>query len=317
MKRVLMLIGILFLCESSFAQISDSTKSIPDSLRLWKKGGAGTLNFSQTALSNWAAGGENSFSATAIVNLYANYKKDKTTWENTLDAAYGLQQTQSIAAFRKSDDKIDFTSKLGHKTSEKWAVALMLNFKTQFTQGFNYPNDSVATSDFLTPAYILLATGMDYKPNEYFSLFLSPVTGKVTIVNNQTLADAGAYGVSEALFDTAGVMTAAGKKIRYEFGALISMKFKKEISRNITLTTKADFFSNYLNNPQNIDVNWDLLLSMKVNKLVSASISTTLIYDHDTPVPIYNDIAGVKTQVGTGPRTQFKEVLAIGISYKF
>ena len=302
---------IFFTCSAIL-----SLGQTPDSLKLWKKGGAGTLNFAQTALSNWAAGGENSFSATALFNLFANYKKDKTSWENTFDATYGMQQSGKDA-LRKSDDKIDFTSKVGHQTSKKWSVAMMLNFKSQFTQGYNYPNDSIVISDFLSPAHILLATGMDFKPNDNFSFLLSPVTGKVTIVNNQTLADAGAYGVDKALFDTAGVMTADGKKIRYEFGALVAIKYKKEVAKNIAFSTKVDFFSNYFNNPQNVDINWDVLISMKVNKFVSASISTMLIYDHDTPVPIYQDIAGVKTQVGAGPRTQFKEVFAIGFSYKF
>lgn len=310
MRNFYLIFAVLFCAAKvSFSQV-------PDSLKAWKKGGSGTLNFSQTSLSNWAAGGENSFSATALFNLFSNYKKEKTTWDNTLDAAYGFLQSGSVS-FRKGDDKIDFTSKIGHKTGDKWYVASLVNFKSQFSHGYNYPNDSVVISDFLAPAYILLSTGMDYKPNKYSSFFISPVTGKITIVNNQALADAGAYGVDEALFDSAGVQTAGGKKIRYEFGALISMKFKKEIAKNITLSTKADFFSNYFNNPKNIDVYWDFLLNMKVNKFVSASISTTLIYDHDIPVPIYTDVSGVKTQTGTGPRTQFKEVLAVGFSYKF
>jgi hypothetical protein len=95
------------------------------------------------------------------------------------------------------------------------------------------------------------------------------------------------------------------------------VKYKKEIVKNITLNTKAEFFSNYLFNPQNIDIYWDLLLNMKVNKYISSSISITLMYDHDIPIPVYREVSGVKTQTGTGPRTQIKEVLAVGFSYKF
>ncbi len=212
---------------------------------------------------------------------------------------------------------MEFTSKSGYKTSKNWYLASLVNFKSQFTPGYNYPNDSVMISNFLAPAYVLISTGMDYKPSDIFSFFASPITGKLTFVNNQALADAGAYGVEEALFDSLGVQTAAGKKVRYEFGALISTKFKKEIFKNIIFSTKADFFSNYFNNPQNIDVNWDVLISMKVNKFVLVSINTTLIYDHDIQVPLYQQINGVKTKVGVGPRTQFKEVFAVGFSYKF
>lgn len=315
MRKIFLHLLFLIIALGAFAQ-ADTTKKIPDSLRVWKKGGMGALNFSQVAFSNWAAGGENAISGAALFNFFANYKKDKTNWENTLDLAYAFIQTDK-ALPRKSDDKIDFTSKFGYKASKTLFYAGLVNFKSQFSPGYNYPNDSVITSDFLAPASILVSTGIDYKPNDFFSCFISPATGKITIVNNQTLADAGAYGVAEALFDTAGVQTASGKKIRYEFGALISMKFKKEIAKNIILSTKADFFSNYFKSPQNVDVNWDLLLNMKVNKFISASISTTLIYDHDIPVPVYTEVAGIKTQIGTGPRTQFKEIFAIGFSYKF
>lgn len=301
--------GILFF-------LSVGAQDAPDSLKLWKKGGTGNLNFSQTAFSNWAQGGENAVSATAIFNVFANYSKNKSSWDNSLDAAYGFVQTAENP-IRKSDDKFELSSKYGYKTSKKWSVAAMINIKSQFTEGFNYPNDSVVISNFMAPGYLLVSTGMDYKPNDNFSFLLSPVTGKVTIVNDQQLADAGAFGVDKALFDTAGVQVSNGKKIRYEFGALVSIKAKQDIAKNISLTTKLDLFSNYFNDPQNIDVNWDLLISMKVNKFVSASINTTLIYDHDIPVPVYQNIAGVKTEVGTGPRTQFKEVLAIGFSFKF
>ena len=288
----------------------------PDSLRNWKTGGTATLNFSQSSLTNWAAGGENAFSTTALMNLYANYKKNKISWENTLDATYGMLQSGNTD-LRKSDDKFDITSKLGNKLTDHWSAAVMMNLKSQFTHGYNYPNDSVVISDFMAPAYLLLATGMDYKPADFISVLISPVTGKMTIVNDQRLANLGSYGVKAATYDSTGTILSEGEKLRYEFGALVSIKIKKDIAKNINLSTKADFFSNYMKDPQNMDVNWDLLLTMKVNKFISASISTSLIYDHDVPIPVFENIGGIKTQVGTGPRTQFKEVLAIGFSYKF
>ncbi|HEY4797811.1 MAG TPA: DUF3078 domain-containing protein [Bacteroidia bacterium] len=300
----------VFVLTNSFSQ----NKS--DSLKAWKKGGVGTLNFSQNTFSNWAQGGENSLSATAIFNLFANYSKGKFSWENVLDATYGFLQTNGNK-MRKSDDKLEFRSKYGYKTSYHWYLTTLVNFKSQFTKGYNYPNDSVSISNFLAPAYLMIATGMDYKPNDHFSFFLSPATGRITIVNDQRFADAGAYGVEKAVYDTSGALVKHGKKVRYEFGALLSARFNKEIVKNITLNTKLDLFSNYFKDPQDVVVNWDVLISMKVNKLVSASISTTLVYDDKTPIAIFRSVNGVKTQIGTGPRTQFKEVLAIGLSYKF
>ncbi|MFI5164673.1 MAG: DUF3078 domain-containing protein [Bacteroidia bacterium] len=313
MKRIFFLLFCLGVLNC-FAQSTDPP--VPDSLKVWKMGGLATLNLSQASLTNWAQGGENSLSITSLLHLFANYKKGNSSWDNTFDATYGFLQS-GTAPMRKSDDKIEFTSKYGYKTSKNWNIASLVNFKSQFTHGYNYPNDSTIISDFLAPAYILVSTGMDYKPNDHFSFFTSPATGKITIVNNQTLANAGAYGVEKAVYDTAGTMIAKGKKVRYEFGALISIGYNQEIVKNINVSTKATFFSNYFKNPQNIDVNWDVLISFKVNKFVSASINTTLIYDDDIPIPIYHNINGVRTQTGAGPRVQFKEVLGIGFSHKF
>lgn len=295
--------GLRLSAESSVEGFSQKDTSFQPKDTSWKVGGIGTFNFSQAAFSNWAAGGENAVSAAAIFNFFTNYKSENISWENSLDIAYSFLKTDNHS-IHKNDDKIDFTSKLGRKAGEKLFYSGLFNFKSQFSPGYNYPNDSTIISNFLAPAFILVSAGMDYKPNDYFSAFVSPASGRIIIVNDQTLANAGAFGVDK------------GKKVRYEFGALASLKYKKEIAKNITLATKADFFSNYLKNPQNIVVNWDFLLNLKVNKYIVTSITTSFIYDNDIPVPVFGDVNGVRTQIGTGPRTQFKEVLAIGLTYK-
>ncbi|MBA3704475.1 MAG: DUF3078 domain-containing protein [Bacteroidetes bacterium] len=291
-----------------------------DTIKVWKKGGLGALNFSQSSFTNWAAGGENALSATALLNVFANYKKDKNTWDNTLDLAYGLLQS-SHSAVRKNEDKIDFSSKYGrYAFLEHWYYTALVNFKTQFDNGYNYPDDSTVISHFMAPAYVLVALGMDYKTiDNSFSVFISPLTSKTTIVNNQRLADAGAFGVEKARYDSVAgiyVMVEHGNMVRTEFGGYLKMTFKKDIAKNVNFSTKLELFSNYLDRPENIDVNWEILIGMKVNNFLTASISTQMIYDHDIPVPVVRDVNGVQTP-GAGPRLQFKEVLAIGISYKF
>jgi len=164
-------------------------------------------------------------------------------------------------------------------------------------KGFNYPNDSTQISGFLAPAYILIALGMDYKPNDVFALLISPLTGKFTIVRNQNLANAGAFGVEP------------GKNIRNEFGIYVKLKYKRNLMENITLQTKVDLFANYLDHPENIDINWEVLVTMKVNKYISANISASLIYDDDIDI--------VQENGRIGPATQFKELFGIGLSYKF
>lgn len=306
-KNILLLTFSITL--SSFAQTTDTTK-------IWKKGGLISINFSQASFTNWAAGGENSLSGIALLNIFANYKKDKNTWDNTLDLAYGLLQS-GHGALRKNEDKIDVSSKYGrYAFYNHWYYTALINFKSQFADGYNYPNDSVIISRFMAPGYILVAIGLDYKPNDYFSLFISPITSKTTFVNDQRLADAGAFGVDKAEYDANGIKIKDGKLIRTEVGGYLRMTYKKDIVKNVNFSTKLELFNNYFVNPQNIDVNWEILIGMKVNKYLSASISTQMIYDNDIPVPIEHKVFGIK-QPGTGPRLQFKEVLSIGLSYKF
>jgi hypothetical protein len=158
--------------------------------------------------------------------------------------------------------------------------------------------------------------GMDYSPGEVFSANISPLAGKVTIVNDQRLADAGAFGVDEATYDeTTGALLTNGKTTRFELGGNVSLQFKKEVVKNVTVDTKLNLFSNYLENPQNIDVNWDFLLNMKVNEWLSASFSANLIYDHDIDVAVDTDGDGVDDAVG--PRTQFKQVFGAGLNLAF
>ncbi|MFN3916525.1 MAG: DUF3078 domain-containing protein [Flavobacteriales bacterium] len=287
---------------------------INDSL-VWKKGGLLGLNFSQVQLVNWAGGGNSTMAATGILNLYAGYKKNNTTWDSSLDMAYGLI-SQNNAPFFKSDDRIEINSKYGHKASEKLYYAGLFNLRTQFAPGYNTPADTVFISNFLVPAFSILALGFDYKPTKHLTFFLSPATIKTTVVNDQRLADAGAFGVQKAEIDSFGVKIVDGKKIRHEAGAFFKMMYKKEdIVKNVNLMTRIDLFSNYFNNPQNIDVNWELLISMKVNKYLSASISTLLIYDDDIQIAVDTNNDGILD--GSGPRIQFREVLSIGLSYKF
>lgn len=284
-----------------------------DSTKAWKTGGTTSLMINQIALSNWAAGGQNSVSATALVNLYANYHKKNSQWDNTLDLCYGLLQ-QGKAGIIKSDDKIDFSSKYGQHAWKHWYYSAMLNFKTQFAQGFNYPNDSVMTSDFMAPAFMTVALGMDYKPTDYFTLLIAPLTGKMTFVNNQTLADQGAFGVEPAVIEN-GIVIVNGKKVRSEFGGFIKAAVKYDIMKNINLAAKLELFSNYLKNAQNIDILGEVLISMKINKFISATLQVNTIYDDDIKIGFDDNKDGIVDR--SGPRTQLKEVLGVGFSYKF
>lgn len=306
MKRIFILIAIICISAAIFAQTTEAEKQLKkkgeQATNGWTKGGTISLNLSQTSLSNWAAGGQSSVAVNGLLNLYAHYRQGKGLWENYLEIGYGTMKQDGNKKWWKTDDKIDFTTKYGHELNKVTFVAGLVNFKTQMDKGYNYPNDSVKVSQFMAPGYLLGAVGIDYKPNTKFSAFISPATAKMTFVNDDELSKAGAYGVEK------------GKKLRSEFGGYLRLTYAQNLMKNIDLQTKLELFSNYAKNPQNIDVAWDVLVSMKVNKFITATLGTSLIYDDDIDIVVGNDSAGNPI---AGPRTQFKEVLQIGFSYKF
>lgn len=305
MKK-LFFVFTIFLGLTVNAQVTDAEDDLKkaaslDTVSKWEKGALFNLGFSQVSLFNWAAGGNNSISGNGVANFHLNHVSEKSSWENTLNLGYGLLK-QDENDVQKTDDNIEFTSKYGRKASNKWYYAGLLNFKTQFAPGYNFPNDSVKISNFLAPGYLLGAIGMNYKHKKILGLFISPVTSKTTFVFDDTLSAAGAFGVEE------------NKNIRTEVGGYVRANFQKEVMENVRLATTLGLFSNYLEKPQNIDVNFDLMVLMKVNKFITVSLNTNLIYDDD--ITITNDKDGDGDFEVNGPRVQFKQILTVGFSYK-
>lgn len=324
MKSFLLTISLFALGLISIAQDkSDAVKLLEkslsvkditvDSAKFWKIGGVISLNGQQVSLTNWSAGGNNSISLAGLVNVFAKYKKGKINWETNLDLGYGVINQGNANKWWKNDDKIQFSTKFGRELKKHWYLTMLADFRTQFTNGYNYPNDSVYISKFMAPAYGLAAIGFDYKPNDNFSLLISPATGKFTYVIDDTLAKYGAFGVQKEIRDSDGRITQRYLTHREEFGAYLKMQYQTKVMENVTFQTVLELFSNYFHNPENIDVNWSTLTTLKVNKFISATLSTQLIYDDDIKV-----LRTSGDQKGTvGPDVQFKQVLGVGFTYKF
>ena len=295
---------MVFICNlfiAASAQITEGESKlksvVTDTIHGWKKGGATNINISQATLSNWAAGGENSFALNGVLGLFTNYKDTTTAWDNSLEVGYGVLK-QGTTGLRKTDDRLEINSKYGKKAFKNFYYAALLNFKTQFAPGYNYTINK-KISNFLAPGYLVGAIGLNYQPNSYFSAFLAPVTGRLTIVKDTALSNYGAFGVDP------------GKSLRMEFGGYARVVFTKqdckgELLKNMSITSKLDLFSNYLKNPQNIDVSWENIIFMKVNKYIVVSLNTNIVYDAD-----------VKDRVDNVAKVQFKEILGVGFAYKF
>ena len=319
MKKAILILFAGWMCASGSlnAQIKIEADTTVNG---WKKGGFLSVNFNQVSLTNWASGGESALSATALGSAFLKYRKNDVYFETTLDAGYGFITTKS-QPLRKNEDKIELNTKYGKRAKGKFYYAAMLNFRSQFAPGFDFPDDSTIISRFMAPGFLSLALGMEYKPNEWFSAFLSPATGRATFVMDQNLANAGQFGVTAAVIDPAsGAIITLGEKIRYEFGAYLRARLQKDIAKNISVVTNLQLFNNYTDpiakQRANIDVNWETIILIKANKWLTTSLFTNLIYDNDVDIPVTRNVNGIDVD-GVGPRTQFKQVLGVGLSFKF
>lgn len=270
--------------------------------RGWLTSGVITINMTQVELVNWAAGGFSSVSGIAMFNGQANWRTDRKAWDNTLVLAFGGQRQEGFSI--KTEDRIELQTKYGYRLKNYWYLAALAQFRTQFTEGFDETGRRI--SHLLAPGYLIGGVGLDYRPSDRFSIFISPATARLVIVQDETLwnvsdePDYRVYGVERGNTTDLGV------------GAFVRLQYSTELAKNITFTTRGDAFSNYLRDPQNIKVNWETLWSFKVNEWFAATLNTLLIYDHDVQIARIDE----EGNESSGPATQFKETLGIGLTFK-
>jgi len=311
MKLLYTFIFILFSFINAYAQDpsvqdlkNEAAKSIKkdptDTIqKKWKLGGLFNFNLNQGSQSNWSAGGDKfSFSLNSYLNVFAFYKKNKNSWDNSLDLAYGIVNTTSLGS-RKASDRIDLLSKYGYALSPKWNASALFNLRTQFANGYAYSKTSAGldTSNIISksfaPAYVLLSLGFDYKPNDNFSLFISPLTERWVIVTDNNIAPL--FGLDP------------GKKSKNELGAFVSANYSAKLGKSFLYKTKLDLFSNYKQKPQNIDVFWSNVISAKITKHIDFSFNLDMIYDDNTQ----------NVNPAKGPAPQWLQLMGIGFAYNF
>ncbi len=280
-----------------------------DTVNYWTKEGKVSLNANQNYFSNWSAGGESSYGIIGKLTFKADYKKDKNAWTNWFDMALGYSVIGDDDT-KKTEDKIEYITSYTRNLSDNILFSVVGSFKSQFAKGYDYSNDTtIYTSKFLAPAYIDLGPGIQYKPNDHFLVNYSPATARILIVNDQELADKGAFGLDPATVDDNGVITEHAKKTKGMFGSKLAFVINYDIAKNVNIASKLELFSDYMDAPQNIDVDWQVLLGMKVNKWLNVDISTQMLYDDDIMITDKNG--------NTGPRVQFKQLMMVGLSFNF
>ena len=282
--------------------------------------GAYGLNINQLALSNWAAGGENSWTGKAFADFKLVYHTK--TVEQILGGAFAF----GLARFgdkriEKSDDKLDVNYSLSRNSKEQWKVTMVSTFNTQFANGYKYPNDSTIISTFMSPGYLTLSGGYTYKTkNENFQIYMSPIAGKITFVLNQDLADAGSFGVKKGYYDTDSIWV-PGEHLAPSLGINVITNYKQPIGKNIQYVTMLNVFYNYAERRDDdrlrLDFNWENTVNFIISKYITTILFVNLKYDHNTTFPVYETIEGVETVVDNVPKLQIKESIGIAFVHKF
>ncbi|OQD44070.1 hypothetical protein BUL40_00505 [Croceivirga radicis] len=272
----------------------------------WENSNQFNLDITETAFVNWNAGGENAVSALGNLNFTRKYKFAHTSWDNELRLRYGIN-AQKGRKLRKTDDFIKLTSTFGFRkdSTSKWFWSAKLNFNTQFSNGYKYPDRSTPISRFMAPGYLLLGAGTTFNPEgKKFELYLSPITQKATFVLDDALSQQGAFGVNP------------GDNVFMQFGFLLTNNWEEEIFTNIFINHRLSLYTDYINSFGNIDVDWEINFLFKVNKFIQANISGHLIYDDD--IKFDEVLAEDGSVVDPGiPKIQFKQSLGLGLIYTF
>lgn len=294
MKQVITMVAVL-VSFAGFAQ--DATAPVADTTKAWTKKGTLTALFNQSTFDNWLAGGENNISGTLGVNYDFNYKKDEWSWDNKIIASYGLVKTKTSSFAKKTDDRLELNSLLGKqvKTNSKWYYSAFLNFKTQFTKGYNYGTDENGAeirteyTNFMSPAYLSFGPGILWKQDDNLKVNLAPATSKITFVDaSYTLPEEAYFGVEE------------GESMRYELGFNASAYYKFVVMANVSFENILNLYSNYLEDPQNVDLDYQLNIVLKINKYLTTNIAFQTIYDD-------NAYRGF----------QIRQVFGVGFNYGF
>lgn len=295
--KVAFLSAVTFLSLQVSAQESEGEENLEiDTTKTWTIMGENTFLLNQSSFSNWAAGGVNSLAGNLIFNYDFNYKKDKWNWDNKLIAAYG-QTYQKETDWRKNDDRFAINSLLGYQAAEKWYYTFFMNFNTQFANGYEYKDQirGRKISAPFAPAYLSFGPGMAFKESDNFKINISPASARFVMVGAESLRPD--YGVDPDKFS------------RNEFGAALDAYYKVGLMENITFENILKLYSNYLQDPQNIDVDYLANLNLQVNRFISVNAAVQMVYDDNVNVPKSN---GTK-----GPGLQIRQILGAGVTYKF
>ena len=308
MKKLFLLAVIVFGPFAVMAQDEAKEDTIPNG---WSRSGNISLLFNQAAFNaEWTGGGTSNYAGNLLLTYDFNYKHDKISWNNRLTGEYGITKNKDDKYSRKTNDRLEFNSILGKQIKESnWYYSLFFNFKTQFAKGYEFNKDlnpddfgyRTETTHILSPAYIQFGPGMLWKKSDNLYVNISPATAKLIIVDKEfTAVNEAIPGALEAYNANKYFGVDANESTRFEFGASLSGYAKFDIMANVSAENILNLYSNYLEDPQNVDIDYTFNLVMKVNRYITSNLTFQAIYDD-------NAVQGF----------QIREALGVGVTYGF
>lgn len=281
MKKLLLILLVLFSTFSYAQKKKKDTLPTPK----WKIHGRFAFVFNQSSFTNWASGGQNTVAGNINVNYDFNYKKNNVNWDSRLITGYGLSYI-SNEGYRKTDDRFELNTLFGFKTGKYWFFSFIGNFRTQYTDGFNYKTEpNTLVSEFLSPAYLTFGPGMLWKKSDNFNFNIAPATARYTLVSD---AFSGQFGVEK------------GKNTAFSLGFNLSGYYKFTMAKNVEMENILTLYTDYLANVGNIDVDYLTNIRFKVNKNIKMLMTFHIIIDDNASSKI-----------------QFRQLFGLGLNYSF
>ncbi len=304
MKKLVLLLTFLVVTpilaqQEVVKSVDEVVKAVNDTTRTqgWTKKGKISFLFNQSSFDNWVTGGENNISGNLGINYDFNYKSEDWSWDNKIIASYGLVRTKNSEFEKKTDDRLEFNSLAGKRAGGNWYYSAFVNFQTQFSKGYVYDTDAngkeirTEYTNFFSPAYLTFGPGLMWKKTDNFKFNLAPISSKITFVTSELreqYAGVNYFGVDE------------GKTMRYELGFYASGYYKFNLFENVSAENILSLYSNYLEDPQNVDLDYQLNLVMTINKFLSTNLIVQTVYDD-------NAFRGL----------QIRQVFGLGVNYNF
>ncbi len=294
--------------------LSQDTVADKNSVIWHKLEGSVGMTINQLAITYWAAGGESNMSGKAMADLKYTYNRSMFNYVTTGIFIYGTQNFPKSKRLEKTEDRLELSTTMTHNNHKNLTFTSMMMLKTQFTNGYAYPNDSVPISSFFAPAYLTVSVGYTYNIHDIVRIFISPAAGKFTFVNDQALADKGSFGVEAGYWNIVGSDSTwiPGKKFLGELGFNILIKYKQSFNDNVSIFSNLNLYNNYMDanraNRWNIDVDWETGIKFTISKCISTIINVHMIYDDNVKFTIDDKQKSI---------LQFKESLGITFLYKF